>query len=75
MMSQKIQIDGVEHDLDSLSQEAKGILEKLRHTDKQIQDITNLCALLTRAKKSYIQDLKREMIEGKSGVDIASLFD
>ena len=74
-MSQKIKIDGVEHDLDSLGKEAKVILEKLHHIDKQIQDTTNLCALLTRAKKSYIQDLKREMIEGKSGVDIASLFD
>ena len=74
-MSQKIKIDGVEHDLDSLSQEAKDILEKLQHTDKQIQDTTNLGKLLTRAKNSYIQELKREMIEGKSGVDIASLFD
>jgi hypothetical protein len=50
-MSQKIKIDGVEHDLDSLSKDAKAILEKLQHTDKQIQDTTNLCALLTRAKK------------------------
>ena len=50
-MSQKINIDGVEYDLDSLSQEAKAILEKLQHTDTQIQDTTNLCALLTRAKK------------------------
>jgi hypothetical protein len=74
-MSQKIKIDGVEHDVNSLSENAKAIVEKLQHTDKQIQDTTNLCALLTRAKKSYIQELKREMIEGKSGVDIASLFD
>ena len=74
-MSQKIKIDGVEHDLDSLSVHAKAILEKLQHTDKQIQDRNNLCALLTRAKKSYIEELKREMIQGKSGVDIASLFD
>ena len=74
-MSQKIKIDGVEYDFDSLSTEAKAILEKLQHTDKKIQDTTNLCALLNRAKKSYIQELKREMIQGKSGVDIASLFD
>ena len=74
-MSQKIEIDGVEHHFDSLGKEAKAILEKLQHIEKQIQDTTNLCALLTRAKKSYIQELKREMIEGKSGVDIASLFD
>ena len=74
-MSQKINIDGVEYDFESLSPEAKAILEKLQHTDTQIQDNKNLSALLTRAKNSYIHELKREMIEGKSGVDIASLFD
>ena len=74
-MSQKINIDGVEYDFESLSPEAKAILEKLQHTDTQIQDNKNLSALLTRAKNSYFHELKREMIEGKSGVDIASLFD
>ena len=74
-MSQKINIDGVEYDFESLSPEAKAIIEKLQHTDTQIQDNKNLSALLTRAKNSYVHELKREMIEGKSGVDIASLFD
>lgn len=74
-MSQKINIDGVEYDFESLSPEAKAILEKLQHTDTQIQDKQNLSALLKRAKNSYVHELKREMIEGKSGVDIASLFD
>jgi hypothetical protein len=35
----------------------------------------NLLAIFTRAKRSYIAELKREIIKGKSGVDIASLFD
>ena len=74
-MPQKINIDGVEYDFESLSQEAKAIFEKLQHTDQQILDKKNLSALLTRAKNSYVHELKREMIEGKSGVDIASLFD
>ena len=74
-MSQKINVDGVEYDFESLSPGAKAILEKLEHTETQIQDNKNLSALLTRAKNSYIHELKREMIEGKSGVDIASLFD
>ena len=74
-MSQKINVDGVEYDFESLSPGAKAILEKLQHTETQIQDKQNLRALLTRSKNSYIHELKREMIEGKSGVDIASLFD
>ena len=74
-MAQKINVDGVEYDFESLSPEAKVISEKIKHTETQIQDKQNLSALLTRAKNSYIHELKREMIEGKSGVDIASLFD
>jgi len=74
-MSQKINVDGVEYDFESLSPEAKAILEKIQHTETQIQDKQNLSVLLTRSKNSYIHELKREMIEGKSGVDIASLFD
>jgi uncharacterized Zn-finger protein len=74
-MSQKIKIDGVEYDFESLSPVAKDIIEKLQHTETQIQDKQNLSALLTRSKNSYIHELKREMVEGKSGVDIASLFD
>jgi hypothetical protein len=74
-MAKKINIDGIEHDLDNPSQNAKAILEKLQHADTQIQDMTNLYTVLTRAKKSYVSELKREMIEGKSGVNIASLFD
>jgi len=50
-MSQKIEIDHVEHDLDSLSLEAKDILEKLQYTEEQIQYTNNLCRLLKRAKK------------------------
>jgi hypothetical protein len=31
-------------------------------------------ALLTRAKNSYVDELKREIIKGKSGVDLGALF-
>ena len=74
-MAKKINIDGIEYDLDNLSQTVKAVLEKIQHADTQIQEMTNLYNVLTRAKKSYIRELKREMIEGKSGVDIASLVD
>lgn len=74
-MAKKINIDGIEYDLDNLSQTVKAVLEKIQHADTQIQEMTNLYNVLTCAKKSYIRELKREMIEGKSGVDIASLFD
>ena len=51
-MSQKIKIDSVERDFDSLSGDARAISEKLQQTDNQIQDTTNLYSLLNRAKKA-----------------------
>jgi hypothetical protein len=74
-MSKKINVDGDEYDLESFNQDAKVILKKLQQTNKKIQDNKKMCALLMRAKKSYMSELKQEIIKGKSGVDVASLFD
>ena len=74
-MTQKININGTDHGLDTLSDDAKKIIVFLQVSDEHILEIENLLAIFTRAKTSYISDLKREIIKGKSGVDIASLFD
>ena len=74
-MTQKINIDGIEHGLDKLNDDAKKLVARLQDTDACIHEMKNLLAIFTRAKQSYIAELKREIIKGKSGVDIASLFD
>jgi len=74
-MVNKLVLDNVEYALNDQNQSVKSLVLKLDNTDKAIQEKTNLYAVFTRAKNSYVQELKREMIAGKSGVDIASLFD
>ena len=74
-MTQKINIDGIEHGLDTLSDDAKKLVASLQGIDACIHEMKNLLAIFTRAKRSYIAELKREIIKGKSGVDIASLLD
>lgn len=74
-MVNKLVLDNVEYVLNDQNQSVKSLVLKLDNTDKEIQEKTNLYAVFTRAKNSYVQELKREMIAGKSGVDIASLFD
>ena len=74
-MTQKINIDGIEHGLDTLSDDAKKNVARIKGTDASIHEMKSLLAIFTRAKQSYIAELKREIIKGKSGVDIASLFD
>lgn len=74
-MAQRINLDGTEYDLDALSANAKKVVATLQDVNARLQEMQNLNAIFTRAKRSYIDELKREIIKGKSGVDIASLFD
>lgn len=74
-MSQRINLDGVEYKTSSLTDNSKSILASLQEASARLQELQNLQAIFTRAKRSYIDELKREIIKGKSGVDIAALFD
>jgi hypothetical protein len=74
-MSQRINLDGVEYETSSLTDNGKSILASLQEASARLQELQNLQAIFTRAKRSYIDELKREIIKGKSGVDIAALFD
>jgi hypothetical protein len=73
-MTGKVRIDGVEIDPESLSAEALAHIESIKFADAQIAELTNMQALLTRAKKSYIDGLEREIIKARSGVDFSSLL-
>ena len=74
-MSQRINLDDVEYETSSLTDNGKSILASLQEASARLQELQNLQAIFTRAKRSYIDELKREIIKGKSGVDIAALFD
>ena len=74
-MSQRINLDGVEYDTLSLTDTGKSTLASLQEASARLQELQNLQAIFIRAKRSYIVELKREIIKGKSGVDIAALFD
>ncbi len=73
-MTQKINIDGIEHGLDTLSDDAKKLVARFQDTDACIHEMKNLLAIFIRAKRSYISELKREIIKDKSGVEIDALF-
>jgi hypothetical protein len=74
-MINRLVIDNIEYLLDDHSQNVKDLALRLDRIGKEIHEKESLYAVLTRAKNSYVQELKREMIAGKSGVDIGSLFD
>ncbi len=66
-MPKKIKIDEKEYDLDSLSEENKFIFKQLNFIDSRIQELTNIKAIMQRAKNSYLDSLKKEMLSDKAG--------
>ena len=70
-MAQKIKIDNYEYDIDNLSDNAQKFFEQLRNLDIVINEKNNLSAVLVKAKKAYISELKSEMLSQKAGFDFS----
>ena len=73
-MSQRFRIDGVEYNTGGLSQEGRDLVERLTFTRLALQEMSNEMALLSKAKNAYIADMKTEIVEGRTGLDLGALF-
>ena len=70
-----LRLDGEDFDLSNASEEAKALVARLQKLDRLVEENSSMMVLLTKAKNAYIADLKTEIIEKKTGVDLSSLFD
>ncbi len=61
-MKDRLRLDGVDHDIEGLSAEARQIVERLRFVQQRLQELQDQQALLTKAKRAYIADLKAELV-------------
>ena len=66
-MAQKIKLDDAEYEVENLSDQAKAYIATLKFTDTRLHELTNMRALLQRAKNSYLDSLKKEMLSSKAG--------
>ena len=66
-MVQKIKIEDREYAVENLSDAAKSNVAALQFATKRITEIKNMQALLQRAKISYVESLKIEIISQKAG--------
>ena len=66
-MGEKIKLDDKEHDIENLSDQAKVTVNFLKFSNKRLKELKNMQALLQRAKNSYVESLKKEMLSQKSG--------
>ena len=73
-MTQRFRIDGAEYDAALLPKEGQALLDLMTFAQMRLQELMNQQALLTKAKNAYISDLKTEIIQGRTGVDLGALF-
>ena len=66
-MSSKIKFEDKEYAIEDLSDGSKSAIASLDFTTKRIEELSNVQALFQRAKKSYIDSLKQEILSKKAG--------
>jgi hypothetical protein len=73
-MTRPFKLDQHSYDSDHLPDVAREIYEGLIFTSKMVKELEARQALFLRAKNGYIEDIKNEVVQKKSGVDLGSLF-
>ena len=68
----KIKLDDKEYDVEVLSAKAQQLTADLQNITARIQETNNMIAILTKAKRAYIADLKSEMLSAKAGFDFGN---
>ena len=68
-MSEFVEIDEKKYRIEDLSHDTRNLLFQLQSIEANLADRNNLIALLNKAKKAYIEDLKSEMLATKAGLD------
>ena len=66
-MGRKFKLDDKEYDVENLSAQASTAVASLQFATARMQELKNMQALLQRAKKSYVESLKQEMLSSKAG--------
>ena len=66
-MANIFKINDKEYDLDKISEKGKLHIKHIQFTSNKLNELENLKALLQRAKSSYMQSLKEEIIRKRSG--------
>lgn len=66
-MIKTVKFEDKEYEFEKLSDKAKTTLNSLQFVESRILELKNYKAVLQRAKNSYLDSLKKEMISDKAG--------
>ena len=65
----KLSIDGVVYDTTIMNDSSKELANEIVKIEAMLSEKINIQAVLLKAKRAYIADLKTEMLSFKSGFD------
>ena len=68
----KIKLDDKEYDVADLSDRAKRLTVEMQNVTARIRETNNMIAILTKAKRAYIAELKSEVLSAKAGFDFGN---
>ena len=73
-MSEYFTVDGKKFRLSDLAETGKLNLKNLLFTNDKLLELKNNLAIATKARNSYIADLKTEVVQNRTGINIADMF-
>ena len=73
-MTKIFSLNKLDYAVDDLSPPGRDALDQLSFAIKMEENLKAQIALLTRARNGYIEDIKLEAVENKSGIDFEALL-
>jgi hypothetical protein len=73
-VAERFGLDGLEYFLEDVSPDTQEALTRLIFCDQMIKQLEAEKTILNRARNGYIEDLKTEAVEQKSGLNLSALF-
>ena len=67
-LGKKIRFNDEEYDVENVSERAMILVGSYQFTTKRLQELNDLLAVFQRAKNSYVETIKKEIISSKTGI-------
>ena len=67
-MNEKIKFEGKEYNVENFSERARVTISALDFVTSRLKELNNMQSVLNRARKSYIETIKTEILSVKAGI-------
>ena len=72
--AETIRLGDADYPLDQLSDAGRQALDSYLQIDAHLHHLKNMQAVLNKARNAYISDLKHEVMQARTGLDLSDLL-